>query len=153
MSARQSRPELAKGRAEGLLEIGEAASASGVSAKRIRHYEAIGLMPSAQRSLANYRLYSEADLHRLRFIQRARSLGFDMARIRTLLGLWDDPGRSSAEVRREVQAHIDALQAQIHSLQAMQQSLQQLARHCQSDQRPDCPILEELSACAKARTP
>jgi len=99
MSARQSRPELAKARGEGLLEIGEAA-ASGVSAKRIRHYEAIGLMPSAQRSLANYRLYSEADLHRLRFIQRARSLGFDMARIRTLLGLWDDPGRSSAEVKR-----------------------------------------------------
>lgn len=145
MSARQSRPELATARGEGLLEIGEAAAASAVSAKRIRHYEAIGLMPSAQRSLANYRLYSEADLHRLRFIQRARSLGFGMVRIRTLLGLWDDPGRSSAEVKREVQSHIDALQAQIRSLQAMQQSLQQLARHCHGDQRPDCPILEELA--------
>lgn len=125
--------------------IGEAARHSGVSAKMIRHYEAIGLIPPADRSLGNYRLYSDADLHRLRFIHRARRLGFPLEQIQTLLQLWDDPQRSSAEVKRLAKGHVVELQARIAELESMLATLQHLAQHCQGDARPDCPILDDLA--------
>lgn len=144
--ARQAiRPELHEAKAQGLHNIGEASALTGVSAKMIRHYEATGLIPPANRTFANYRLYSDADLHRLRFIRRARTLGFSMARIAQLLGLWSDPGRSSAEVKALALAHAADLEARIHEMQAMQRTLASLARHCHGDQRPDCPILDDLA--------
>ncbi len=139
------RPELSEAREQGFHNIGEAAALTGVSAKMIRHYESIGLVPPASRTFANYRLYNDADLHRLRFIKRARNLGFSMKQIEQLLGLWSDPGRSSAEVKRLAQAHVDELETRIREMQAMQRSLQALARHCHGDHRPDCPILDDLA--------
>lgn len=111
----------------------------------IRHYESIGLIPAASRTFANYRLYSDADLHRLRFIKRSRTLGFSMKQIEQLLGLWSDPGRSSAEVKRLALSHAAELAARIREMQAMQRSLDTLARHCHGDQRPECPILDDLA--------
>lgn len=145
MSKRTIRPELGDAKARGLHNIGEASALSGVSAKMIRHYEATGLIPPANRTFANYRLYSEADLHRLRFIRRARTLGFSMAQIAQLLGLWSDPGRSSAEVKQLALAHAADLEARIGEMQAMQRTLKSLARHCHGDERPDCPILDDLA--------
>jgi len=145
MSQRTIRPELYEAKARGLHNIGEAAALSGVSAKMIRHYEATGLIPPANRTYANYRLYSEADLHRLRFIRRSRTLGFSMKQIEQLLGLWSDPGRSSAEVKTLALAHAADLEARIREMQAMQRTLESLARHCHGDQRPDCPILDDLA--------
>ena len=144
------RPELAEAKGQGLHNIGEAAVLSGVSAKMIRHYESIGLIPPASRTFANYRLYSDADLHRLRFIKRSRTLGFSMKQIEQLLGLWSDPGRSSAEVKRLALAHAAELAARIREMQAMQRSLDTLARHCHGDQRPECPILDDLAGDAEA---
>lgn len=139
------RPELADARRAGMHNIGEAAALSGVSAKMIRHYESIGLLPAADRSFANYRLYRDADVHRLRFIRRARNLGFPMAQIGALLGLWSDPGRSSAEVKRLARAHADELGARIREMQAMQRTLEHLAHACHGDARPECPILDDLA--------
>lgn len=139
------RPELADARRDGLHNIGEAAELSGVSAKMIRHYESIGLIPAASRTFANYRLYHDNDLHRLRFIKRARSLGFSMKQISALLSLWNDPERSSAEVKRLARGHIDELVSRIDELQAMRRSLEQLVQHCHGDARPDCPILDDLA--------
>lgn len=138
------RPELSEARDQGFHNIGEASALTGVSAKMIRHYESIGLIPPANRTFANYRLYNDADLHRLRFIRRARNLGFSMKQIQQLLGLWSDPARSSAEVKRLAQAHVDELGARIGEMQAMQRTLQALARHCHGDDRPECPILDDL---------
>jgi Cu(I)-responsive transcriptional regulator len=146
MARHVTRPELADAKEQGFHNIGEAAALTGVSAKMIRHYEATGLIPPANRTFANYRLYSDADVHRLRFIQRARNLGFSMAHIGQLLGLWSNPERSSAEVKRLAQAHADDLSARIAELQAMQRTLQDLARRCQGNDRPDCPILDDLSS-------
>ena len=140
------RPELADAKSNGLHNIGEAAAATGVSAKMIRHYEATGLIPPASRTFANYRLYSEADLHRLRFIKRARTLGFSMAQISALLGLWNDPARSSAEVKRLATQHIDELAQRIAEMQAMQRALSGLVTYCHGDDRPECPILDDLAA-------
>ncbi|OHE80161.1 MAG: Cu(I)-responsive transcriptional regulator [Lysobacterales bacterium GWF1_69_6] len=139
------RPELSEAREQGLHNIGEASALTGVSAKMIRHYEAIGLIPPASRTFANYRLYNDADIHRLRFIRRARNLGFPMKQIEVLLGLWGDPQRSSAEVKRLAQAHSDELAARIAEMQAMQRTLQSLAAHCHGDHRPECPILDDLA--------
>jgi Cu(I)-responsive transcriptional regulator len=139
------RPELADARAQGLHNIGEAAAATGVSAKMIRHYEGIGLIPEVGRTFAGYRLYGEADLNRLRFIKRARNLGFSMKQIEALLALWADPGRASAQVKRLAQAHAAELEAKIAEMQAMQRTLLDLARHCHGNQRPDCPILDDLA--------
>jgi Cu(I)-responsive transcriptional regulator len=144
------RPELAEAKGQGLHNIGEAAALSGVSAKMIRHYESIGLIPPASRTFANYRLYSDADLHRLRFIKRSRTLGFSMKQIEQLLGLWSDPARSSAEVKRLAQAHAAELAARIREMQAMQRTLDALARHCHGDQRPECPILDDLAGDTEA---
>lgn len=138
------RPELAEARDQGLHNIGEAARLSGVSAKMIRHYESIGLIPPPGRSFGGYRLYADADLHRLRFVRRARNLGFPIRQIETLLGLWDDRDRASAEVKRLALAHADELGGKIAELQAMQRTLQDLARRCHGDRRPDCPILDDL---------
>ena len=144
MSRNTIRPELAEARDQGLHNIGEAAALSGVNAKMIRHYEAIGLVPEADRTFAGYRLYSDADVHRLRFIKRARSLGFSMKRIETLLGLWNDRGRSSADVKRLAKEHAAELEQRIAEMQAMQRTLETLARRCHGDSRPECPILDEL---------
>jgi Cu(I)-responsive transcriptional regulator len=141
---REQRPELADAKHEGLHNIGEAAALSGVSAKMIRHYEAGGLIPPAARTVAGYRLYADADVHRLRFIRRARDLGFPTRRIEALLGLWNDRARASSEVKRLAQQHVDELSEKIEAMQAMQRSLQQLASRCHGDDRPDCPILDDL---------
>lgn len=143
---RSHRPELADARQQGFHNIGEAAQLSGVSAKMIRHYESIGLIPPANRTFAGYRLYNEADVHRLGFIRRARGLGFSIHQIEALLGLWDDRARASVEVKKLAQAHVDELTVKIGEMQAMQRTLQELARRCHGDDRPECPILDDLAA-------
>ena len=145
MSRFQPKPELADAREHGFHNIGEAAAATGVSAKMIRHYEGIGLIPPASRTFANYRLYNDSDLHRLRFIKRARNLGFSIKQIEALLGLWNNQARASAEVKKLAQAHVQELEEKIREMQAMQRTLQTLARHCHGDHRPDCPILDDLA--------
>ena len=140
------RPELAEARSQGLHNIGDAATLSGDSAKMIRHYEAIGLVPKAGRTFAGYRLYAETDVHRLRFIKRARTLGFSIKQIEQLLDLWDDRRRTSAEVKRLAKAHAAELAGRIEEMQAMQRTLEDLAHRCRGDQRPDCPILDDLAA-------
>lgn len=146
MARAQERPELSQARAQGLHNIGEAAALSGVSAKMIRHYEAIGLLPTVGRTFAGYRIYNNTDLHRLRFIKRSRTLGFSIRQIEQLLDLWDDRQRASSEVKRLAQAHADALAGRIAEMQAMQRTLADLARRCHGDGRPDCPILDDLAA-------
>jgi Cu(I)-responsive transcriptional regulator len=129
----------------GLMDIGRASKASGVSVKMIRHYEAIGLLPKVARTFANYRLYRESDVHTLRFIRRARALGFSMSDIQELLGLWQSKSRSSASVKKIAGKHVDELNRKIGELKAMVDTLQHLTKHCRGDDRPDCPILEDLS--------
>lgn len=141
----QPRPELIEVRRKGFFNIGDASVISGVSAKMIRHYEQIGLIPAANRTFANYRIYSEADVHTLKFIKRARLLGFSIRQISVLLSLWQDKGRSSAEVKRLALEHAAELENKIRELQAMCGEIKRLARHCHGDHRPDCPILENLA--------
>lgn len=129
-----------------LRNIGQAASASGVSAKMIRHYEAAGLIPAAGRSVSGYRLYAEHDVHRLRFIREARDLGFSMAQIAELLSLWQDKHRSSGKVRQLAEQHAAMLQRKILALQTMKTELDRLAQACHGDARPECPILDKLAA-------
>jgi len=126
--------------------IGEAARASGVSAKMIRHYESIGLLPPARRTDAGYRLYGEQDVRVLQFIHRGRALGFSLEQVANLLALWQDRGRASADVRRLAEAHIDELERKIAELEAMKRTLQALAHSCHGDQRSDCPILDDLAS-------
>jgi MerR family copper efflux transcriptional regulator len=126
------------------VNIGEAAAASGVSAKMIRHYEAVGLI-SAARAANGYRVYGEREVAVLRFIRHARDLGFPLGDIRRLLALWQDRGRASAEVKRLALAHVAALEAKADSLSRMAASLRHLAAHCHGDDRPDCPILDDLA--------
>jgi Cu(I)-responsive transcriptional regulator len=128
------------------MNIGQAARATGVSAKMIRHYEEIGLLPPAQRSLAGYRLFSEADLHALRFIRHARQLGFGIAKIATLLDLWRNRQRPSAEVKALASAHLAELDSRIVELEQMRATLATLAEACHGDERPECPILDRLAA-------
>ena len=130
------------------MNISQAASASGVSAKMIRHYEAIGLVPRPRRNGANYRLYGEADVHMLRFVRAARDLGFSMHQIGELLDLWRDRRRSSRKVKALVTEHLRSLERRIAELQAMKSTLEQLAHHCHGDERPDCPIIERLEGSA-----
>jgi len=132
-----------------LLNIGEAAESSGVSAKMIRHYEEIGLVPKPGRTQAGYRVYREADVHRLRFVRRARDLGFSMKEIERLLGLWNNRRRASSEVKRLATQHIADLDRRIAELQAMRRTLAELSRHCHGDHRPDCPILDDLAGTAR----
>lgn len=127
------------------VTIGEASRASGVSAKMIRHYEAIGLVPPAARENSNYRLYGPEDVHALRFVGRARSLGFPIATIAELLALWRDRSRSNADVRRVAQHHMDVLLRKQVELEHMVAALNRLIGACAGDGRPDCPILDELA--------
>ena len=140
------RPELADAKQQGMHNIGEAAALTGVSAKMIRHYESIHLLPEAGRTFAGYRIYNDNDLHRIRVIKRARSLGFSIKQINGLLGLWDDTSRSSADVKKLARAHADELDARIKEMEAMKRSLEPLAKQCHGDARPDCPILDDLAA-------
>ncbi|WP_395826190.1 Cu(I)-responsive transcriptional regulator [Collimonas sp.] len=127
------------------MTIGDAALASGVSAKMIRHYEEIGVIPQARRSDAGYRTYNARDIHLLRFIRQSRLLGFSMKQIAELIGLWADQSRSSSKVKQLALTHIAELDGKIGELQTMKATLEQLASHCHGDARPDCPILEGLA--------
>lgn len=126
------------------MTIGQAAKASGVSAKMIRYYEAIGLIAPVARSESGYRIYTEADIHTLRFIRRARDLGFGVEGIAELLALWRDRSRHSADVKRVAEAHIAVLERKIAELQGMAGTLRHLVSCCAGDERPDCPILEDI---------
>lgn len=128
------------------MNIGEAAARSGVSAKMVRHYESLGLLPAVPRTDAGYRRYGERELHTLRFIRRARDLGFGIEEIRTLLALWQDRGRASREVKKLAQRHAADLQRRIDEMEAMRRTLDDLAAHCHGDHRADCPILDDLQA-------
>ena len=145
MPRQAPRPELAEAKQLGLHNIGEAAALTGVSAKMIRHWESIDLLPHAGRTFAGYRIYNDNDLHRIRFIKRGRSLGFSMKQIAELLGLWEDTRRSSADVKQLAKAHAAALEARIREMEAMKRSLDHLARRCHGDARPECPILDDLA--------
>ncbi len=127
------------------MQIGQAARASGASAKMIRHYESIGLIAPAERRDSNYRLYSTDDVGRLKFIRRARDLGFSIDRIRELLALWTNRGRSSAEVKSIALAHIAELEDRIAGMRDMVSTLHDLADGCAGNDRPDCPIIEGLA--------
>jgi Cu(I)-responsive transcriptional regulator len=129
----------------GPINIGEAARRSGVSPKMVRHYESLGLLPRIARTDSGYRQYSETEVHTLRFIRRSRELGFSMEEIAQLLGLWQNRRRASASVRRVAQQHAQDLQQRIEALQSMQRSLQHLIHCCHGDDRPDCPILDDLA--------
>lgn len=128
----------------GLVTIGQAAKKTGLSAKMIRHYEEAGLLQKANRTEAGYRLYSSQQLQQLGFIKKARMLGFSMAQINSLLDLWRDPARSSKEVKRLAQLHLDEIQQKIAELQQMQKVLQQLSDSCCGDDQPQCAILDAL---------
>lgn len=127
------------------MNIGQAAAASGVSAKMVRHYESIGLIAPGQRTQAGYRQYSEREVHLLRFIRQARNLGFPLEQIRVLLSLWQDTGRASGDVKRLAASHIAGLDERIRALSDMRNTLQTLAAACSGDSRPDCPILQGLA--------
>jgi MerR family copper efflux transcriptional regulator len=127
------------------VNIGDAARLSGVSAKMVRHYEGLGLLARVARTDSGYRQYGAADVHTLRFIKRARDLGFSMEEIAELLGLWQNRRRASASVRRIAQRHADDLAQRIAAMQEMQKTLQHLIHCCHGDDRPDCPILDRLA--------
>ena len=127
------------------MQIGRASEASGISAKMIRHYEAIGLIPSANRRDSNYRDYSSDDVHQLSFIRRARALGFSMDEIRDLLRLWADGKRSSREVKKLALEHIEDLNGRIVTLQEIRDTLVKLANSCDGNHRSNCPIIDELA--------
>lgn len=141
------------------VNIGQAAQRSGVSAKMVRHYESLGLLGRVRRTDSGYRQYSQADVHVLRFIKRARDLGFSIAEIAELVSLWNDKRRASAKVKRIAEKHLDELSARVAALQDMQHTLAQLIEGCGGNERPDCPILDTLSGepaqrtCAAARSP
>ncbi|MET0517279.1 MAG: Cu(I)-responsive transcriptional regulator [Burkholderiaceae bacterium] len=134
-----------------MITIGEAAARSGVSAKMLRHYESLGLLPAVARTEAGYRLYSEQDVHTLRFIRRARDLGFRVAEIAELLKLWQNRRRASSEVKRIALAHVADLQRRLDEMTAMKRTLERLASCCHGDERPDCPILDGLADDEAAR--
>lgn len=127
------------------MNIGEAAHASGITAKMIRHYESINLIKPSARSDAGYRTYNENDLHTLRFIKRARKLGFSLDQIRDLLSLWNDAHRASADVKAIALAHVEDLNKRVAELTEMRDTLQHLAQSCNGDARADCPILQGLA--------
>lgn len=128
------------------MNIGQAATASGISPKMIRYYESIGLIRPVQRSSAGYRVYDSSEVQTLGFIKRSRELGFSLERIGTLLGLWEDTARQSADVKKLARKHIDELDEDIRKLQSIRDQLQHLVEHCHGDNRPDCPIIDGLAA-------
>jgi len=127
------------------MNIGQAAAASGVSAKMIRYYESIGLIPKTVRTESGYRVYSDHDVHTLRFIRRARDLGFSVEQIADLVSLWQDRERASKDVKAIALDHVSLLERKIQELQEMASTLKHLAMNCHGDARPHCPILEELA--------
>ena len=127
------------------MNIGEAARASGVSAKMIRHYESLGLFPEAARTDSGYRQYTDKEVSTLRFVRQSRDLGFSTEQIRELLGLWQDRRRPSRQVKLLAQAHIVELDEKLKELQAMKATLEHLVHCCHGDDRPDCPIIETLA--------
>ena len=128
-----------------LYNIGQAAKASGISAKMIRHYEEVGLMPAASRTLSGYRTYNHQDVHLLRFIRHSRDLGFSIKQIADLLSLWRDKNRASSKVKSLAAEHIEMLNKKIEELNTMKSELSRLVSCCHGDGRPDCPILDELA--------
>ena len=128
------------------MNIGEASSATGVSAKMIRYYESIGLIRAPLRTGSNYRVYGDDEVHVLRFVKRSRTLGFSVDETATLLGLWQDKSRASGEVKDIATGHISALETKIVELQSMVKTLKHLAHCCGGDNRPDCPILDDLAS-------
>jgi len=126
------------------MNIGQAALATGISAKMIRYYESIGLIVPAGRTASGYRTYTEQDLHTLRFVRRARGLGFSVEQMHELLALWRDRKRASAEVKRVALRHVEELERKAAELQQMADTLKHLARHCHGNDRPECPIIDEL---------
>ncbi|WP_439520675.1 Cu(I)-responsive transcriptional regulator [Hydrogenophaga sp.] len=126
------------------VNIGKAAELSGISPKMLRHYETLGLLAAVPRTDSNYRQYSQADVHTLRFIRRSRDMGFGLEAITELVGLWHNRRRSSESVKRVAQKHMDELAERIKALQAMQRTLSHLLDLCPGDGRPDCPILDDL---------
>ena len=128
------------------VPIGVAARRAGISARMVRHYESLGLVKGVARTDSGYRQYTEADVHALHFIRRSRDLGFSMEEIAELLGLWHDRSRASSQVKRIAQQHIDDLSERIAQMQAMQRSLQTLVSCCKGNDRPDCPILDDLAS-------
>lgn len=131
------------------MTIGQAAQKSGVNAKLIRHYESIGVTPRVSRTESGYRTYSDDDVQILRFVRRARSLGFDMKDIKKLVGLWRNKSRSSADVKNLCKAHIANLEKKMLELQTMTESLRHLSKNCHGDNRPHCPILNNFSGDEK----
>lgn len=127
------------------VHIGDAARLSGISPKMLRHYEGLGLLGEVDRSDSGYRMYQRKDVHTLQFIKRARDLGFSMADMAELVGLWLNRRRSSAKVKQVAQRHLLSLQQRITQLQAMERSLLLLTQCCHGDDRPDCPILDDLA--------
>jgi Cu(I)-responsive transcriptional regulator len=127
------------------MNIGEAAKASGVSAKMIRHYESVGLFPEAARTESGYRQYTDKEVSTLRFVRQSRDLGFSIEQIRALLGLWQDRRRPSRQVRALAQAHIEELDEKLEELQSMKATLEHLVHCCHGDDRPDCPIIDSLA--------
>jgi len=126
------------------MNIGQASSASGVSAKMIRYYESIELIPRSARRDSGYRDYGAADVHRLAFIRRARDLGFSIEKIRDLLRLWSDGHRSSAEVKAIALEHVDELKQRARHLNEKAEALKHVAAGCEGDSRPECPIIKGL---------
>ena len=128
------------------MNIGQAAKATGISTKMIRYYESIGLVAAPHRTESGYRVYLDDDLHALRFINRARDLGFSVEQMRDLLTLWHDRDRASADVKAIARAHIAVLAEKARALAAMSETLQHLAETCHGDDRPSCPIIEKIAA-------
>ena len=126
------------------MNIGEASKASGVTAKMIRYYESIDLIKAGKRTDSGYRIYRENDVHTLRFIKRARTLGFSLEQIKDLLSLWQDPQRASADVKAIAQSHLEELEIRIRELTEMRDTLKYLEHACSGDHRPECPILHSL---------
>jgi len=131
------------------VNIGAAARRSGITVKMIRYYESVGLIAPADRSAGNYRTYGRRDINRLEFIKRARGLGFSLDAIRQLLALWDDGGRASAEVKALATGHIAELDSRIAALRSMRRTLAHLADRCDGDDRPDCPIIDDLAGASE----
>jgi MerR family copper efflux transcriptional regulator len=127
------------------FNIGEAAARSGVSAKMVRHYESLGLLPTVARTDSGYRQYGEREVHTLRFIRRGRDLGFSMAEIAELLKLYQNRRRASGDVKRIALAHVADLERRMNEMAEMKRTLEHLAHCCHGDERPDCPILDELA--------
>lgn len=135
------------------MNIGEAAEKAGVTPKMVRHYESLGLLPKVRRTESGYRVYGEAEVHTLRFIKRSRDLGFSMAEIAELVKLWQDRRRPSASVKKVASSHLAELDRKIQEMQSMRKTLSHLIHCCHGDDRPDCPILEDLEGLGAPASP